>query len=189
MRWIPIRSKFNADVCGFVDFLLQSNDLYLILTPKIIEETAGTLVYVINREFDKVFQGKYRSVRKAFRDHCLERLEHLEDIARKPKPKKINPNEVRDFYLNLLKNPKTKEKLVRLKQKKQRKSLTPEKSDIKILAETIALKKNYGEIHLIHRDSDYGWFSEEIENTFGVIVNSVEDLKELEDELISKMQQ
>lgn len=151
----------------------------MILTPKIIEETAGTLVYVINREFDEVFGSRYRSARKAFMDVCLKRLERLENITKKPQPKNVNPNKVRNFYLDLLKNPEAKEKLVRLKQKKKRKSLIPGESDIKILAETVALKRNYGAVYLIHYDSDYGWFPEEINSAFGIKVTSVKDLKRL----------
>jgi hypothetical protein len=40
------------------------------------------------------------------------------------------------------------------------------------------------EIYFIHKGHDYGWFSLEIEQAFGIKPKSIEDLQKLKNEII-----
>lgn len=149
------------------------------MTPTTLAEAEGTLVAVLNRIFDKIFPKHFRAGRKALIDIGQKRLRRLFGECVKPKPQNPDVGAVKNFYSQLLKKPETKEKLEKLKLKKQRNGIFPSSSDMHILAEAVALKKDYTPLYFIHRDSDYGWFLNEINATFGLIVVSVEEVDTL----------
>jgi len=87
-----------------------------------------------------------------------------------------NAKEVRQFYRAMLKDPTTKGKLDRLRQRKKRKGLMPEDSDMVILSEAVALGRIDENLHFISKDGDFCEFVEEVAKKFPVRVLPVQEL-------------
>ena len=146
-----------------------------MITETVRKEAENKLPTVINRYFDEAGIDSY-PLRFQVLLKCRRRLSHLFEISECPK--KITPNlkAIEKMYKEFTRKTPLRERLVKIKNKKKRKSILPSKNDMRILAEAVALAEKNNLI-LVTDDGDYLEFKDEIEQMFSNIkITNIFDL-------------
>lgn len=168
----------NDIMISFIGHCKQEKIRYVV-SRTVEDEVNIKLPTVINRYFDKagirafpVRNQVYLKCRRRF----LNLLKHRTKIDEIP----TNFDLVKKMYMNFAKNAKLKEKLIRKKRRKKRKSLLPSETDMKILGEAYALTRDHRVI-FVTDDGDYLNFKDEIEKKLKLEIIALLDLRHFDE--------
>ena len=176
-----IHALYNENVSQFIGFA-TSRGAKLVSSGTVKNETEGQLTGAINRMVDSASLRRAWQVKGIAQKKCWGRLA---DLLKRITvlPLESNAESVKSFYDGLLGNEATRPKLEALRNWRRnrgdkRAGLMPEESDMKILSEAIAVKRDGDTLFLVSNDSHFCEFGQEIERAFGVRLLPVQNLNQ-----------
>lgn len=163
----------NEIMTKFIGDCKQKKIEYAI--SEIVEDEVNVkLPTVVNRYFDRA-RIKVFAIRNQIYIKCRRRFLNLLRHRTKIDEPPSNFESVKKMYTNFAKNPKLREKMIRMQSQKKRKSLLPSETDMKILGQAHALTKNYRVI-FVTDDGDFLNFKNEIEKKLKLEIIGLLDL-------------
>jgi len=183
-----LSSPYCEVVTAFIDFL-QTNGIRMATSTTVSEEAERKLFSAVRDVVNEVLGRRGKQVIVMMFVKCRSRLRRLwKRVA--VLSLRGNIGLVENFYRSMLNNPLTKAKLEKLREvKKTRTGLMPEKSDMQILSEAIALKERSEIVYFVSKDGDFCEFPEEIYNSFGLKVVHVPDLSQVKRQLQTQIRE
>jgi len=185
---VILSSPYCEVVAAFIEFL-EINGIKIATSATVSIQAERKLFSAVKGIVDRVLGRRGKQVRVMMFVKCRSRLRRLwKRVA--ILSLQGDPGPVENFYRNLLKNPLTKAKLEKLRDvKTTRTGLMPDKSDMQILSEAIALKERNEVVYFVSKDGDFCEFPREIYNAFSLKVLHLSDLSQVKRQLETQIRE